>query len=310
MPLTAPESANLVWVFPLRVPRYVSAASADAGNKLYSYPEARRVDWRVFIAVTAVFLRTIEDMRMVPAAVTDRISQSPRLYARIAGALYAVVIVGGVFAELFVRGRLVVPGDAVATAHNIMAHQLLYRTGLAIEVFYLVCNVPITIIFYTLFKVVNRHVALLEAIFGLLSTAVEGVSLLAHYAPLAVLGGDRYLNAFSPEQLQAAAYLSLRLFEGGFAISLVFFAFDCLALAYLIVKSTFFPRLIGVLLGIEGVGYLVNSFALLLLPEVHARIFSYFMPTAIAEIALCLWLLVMGVNVQRWKEQAATAEGA
>jgi len=244
---------------------------------------------------------------MSAAVMTDQISQSPRLYARIAGGLYLVVIVGGLFAEIFVRGRLVVYGDAAATAHNIMTHQLLYRRGLAVEVFYLVCNVPITIIFYALFKVVNRNVALLEAIFGLLSTAVEGVSLLAHYAPLVLLGSDRYLSAFTAEQLQAAAYLSLQLFEGGFAISLVFFGFDCLALAYLIVRSTFFPRLIGALLAVEGVGYLVNSFALFLAPELQTRIFPYFMPMAIAEIALCLWLLAMGVNVQRWNEQAAAA---
>jgi hypothetical protein len=237
----------------------------------------------------------------------ERIEASPRLYARIAGFLYLIVIVGGIFAEIFVRGRLVVHGDAAATAHNIMAHQLLYRLGFAVEAFYLVCNVPITIIFYALFKVVNKSVALLEAIFGLLSTAVEGVSLLAHYAPLVLLGGDRYLSAFTAEQIQAAAYLSLQLFEGGFAISLVFFGFDCLALAYLIVRSTFFPRVIGALLAVEGVGYLINSFALFLAPELQTRIFPYFMPMAIAEIALCLWLLVVGVNEQRWKEQATEA---
>lgn len=244
---------------------------------------------------------------MSAAAMTDQITEAPRLYARIAGGLYLIVILGGLFAEIFVRGRLVVPGDAAATAHNILTHQLLYRLGFAIEAFYLVCNVPLTIIFYALFKVVNRNVALLEAIFGLVSTAIEGVSLLAHYAPLVLLGNGRYLNAFTAEQLQAAAYLSLQLFEGGFAISLVFFGFDCLALAYLIVRSTFLPRIIGVLLAIEGAGYLINSFALFLAPPLQTRIFPYFAATAIAEVALCLWLLVMGVNVQRWQEQADAA---
>ena len=111
---------------------------------------------------------------MSATTIMDQIEQSPRLYARIAGGLYLIVIVGGLFAQIFVRGRLVVPGDAAATAHNIMAHQLLYRLGFAVETFYLVCNVPLTVIFYGLFKVVNRNVALLEAIFGLVSTAVEG----------------------------------------------------------------------------------------------------------------------------------------
>jgi hypothetical protein len=101
--------------------------------------------------------------------------------------------------------------------------------------------------------------------------------------------------------------VSLQLFEHGFAIALVFFGFDCLAMAYLIYKSTFLPRIIGVLLAIEGLGYLTNSFTLFLAPAWQPRVFPYFSVTAIAEIALCLWLLVMGVNVQRWKEQASAA---
>jgi hypothetical protein len=232
------------------------------------------------------------------------VEMSPKLKARIAGFLYLIVIIFGAFAELGVRARLVVPGDPAATARNILAHQGLYRLGFAAEVFYLVCNVPLTVIFYDLFKVVNQKVALLEAIFGLVSTAVEAVSLLAHYAPIVILGGASYLSAFTPGQLQAASYLSLQLFEGGFAICLVFFGFDCFALAYLIVNSRFFPRIIGGALAIEGVGYLVNSFAAFLAPQLQARIFPYFMPTALAEVALALWLLVMGLNETRWKEQA------
>jgi hypothetical protein len=81
-------------------------------------------------------------------------------------------------------------------------------------------------------------------------------------------------------------------------------------MAYLIVHSKFLPRLIGVLLAIEGLGYLVNSFSLFLAPALQARIFPYFAASAIAEVLLCLWLLVMGVNVQRWKEKAEAAEGA
>lgn len=232
---------------------------------------------------------------------------SQKTRARIAGFLYVIVIAGGLFAEIFVRGRLVVVGDPATTAQNIMAHQLLYRMGFAAEVFYLICNVPLAVIFYGLFKVVSRNIALLEAIFGLVSTAVEAVSLLAHYAPVVLLGGASYLSAFTTAQLQAASYASLQLFEGGFAICLVFFGFDCFALAYLIVKSTFFPRIIGWALAVEGVGYLVNSFALFLAPAWQARIFPYFTITALAEVALALWLLLMGINEPRWREQARAA---
>jgi Domain of unknown function (DUF4386) len=245
---------------------------------------------------------------MSTAVLTQRFGKtSPRLQTRIAGFLYLFVIVGGAFAELFVRGRLVVHGDPAATAHNILAHEMLYRLGFTVEVFYCVCNVPLTLIFYNLFKVVNKNVALLMVLFDITVNVIESVSLLAHIAPLVFLGGAHYLNAFTPEQLQAAAYLSLQLFEHGFAICLLFFGFDCFTMAYLIVRSTFFPRFIGVLLAIEGLGYLINSFALFLAPALQARIFPYFVPTAIAEVALALWLLVMGVNEQRWKEQARAA---
>jgi hypothetical protein len=242
---------------------------------------------------------------MSTSLMTDRITEAwPRLYARIAGGLYLIVIVGGIFAEIFVRSRLVVHGDAAATAHNILAHELLYRWGFVVEVFYCVCNVPLILILYNLFKVVNKNVALMMVFFGLVANAIEGVSLLAHLAPLVLLAGGHDLSAFTAEQLQAAAYLSVQLFEHGFGICLVFFGFDCLTMAYLIVHSKFLPRLIGVLLAIEGLGYLVNSFSLFLAPALQPRIFPYFAPTAIAEVALCLWLLVMGVEVRRWKEQA------
>lgn len=233
----------------------------------------------------------------------------PKLYARIAGFLYLLVIAGGIFAELLVRGRLVVSGDAAATAHNIMAHQMLYRRGFVVELVYCVCNIPLTVIFYNLLKVVNRNVALMMVLLDVTVNVIESISLLGHFAPLLLLSGTHHLSAFPPEQLQALSYLSIQLFEHGFAICLVFFGFDCFAMAYLIYRSTFLPRMIGVLLAIEGVGYLVNSFSLFLFPALQPRIFPYFAPTALAEIALALWLLVMGVNVPRWKQMAAAADG-
>lgn len=159
--------------------------------------------------------------------VTNRLMDAwPRVYARIAGALYLLVIVGGAFAELFVRGRLVVHGDPAATAHNILSHELLYRLGFVVEVSYCVCNVPLTLIFYNLFKVVNKNVALLMVLFDVSVNVIESVSLLGHAAPLVFLGSGHYLNAFTPEQLQAASYISLQFFELGFGICLLFFGFD------------------------------------------------------------------------------------
>jgi hypothetical protein len=241
---------------------------------------------------------------MGTAVMTDRITASPRLWARIAGGMYLFVIIGGTFAELLVRGRLVIVGDAAATAHNILAHPMLYRMGFVVEVFYCALNLPLALIFYRLFRVVNRNIALLGLFFDLVVNPIEAISTLGHFAPLLLLGDAHYLRAFTPEQLQAASYISIQLFEHGFGICLVFFGFDLFTTSYLIIKSTFFPRIIGVLLAIEAVGYLINSFSLFLAPALQARIFPYFAPTAIAEIALSLWLLFVGVNVQRWREQA------
>jgi hypothetical protein len=221
---------------------------------------------------------------------------SPRSQARIAGGLYLIVIVGGIFAELIVRGKLVVHGDAAATAQNIMAHQMLYRWGFAVELFYCICNVPITVIFYNLFKVVNRNLTLMMVITDLVVNTIESISLLGHFAPLLLLGGGHYLNAFTPAQLQAASYVSIALFEHGFAIALAFFGFDCLIMAYLIYKSTFLPRFIGILIAIEGLGYIINSFTLFLVPDLQARIFPYFVATGLAEVILALWLLVVGLK--------------
>jgi hypothetical protein len=240
-------------------------------------------------------------MPVTPLAVKE---MSPRVKARIAGFLYLIVIVGGIFAEIFVRGRLVVSGDAAATAHNILTHPLLFRMGFAVEVFYCACNIPLGLIFYELFKVVNKKVALLMVFFSLVGTAIESVSLLAHVSPVIILGGAQALNAFTAEQLQGAAYMSLQLFEYGFAIALVFFGFFCLSLAYAIFKSTFFPRIIGGLLAVEGLLYLITSFAKFISPAVAARVFPFLAVSGLAEVSLCLWLLVMGVNAKKWREQA------
>jgi len=240
-------------------------------------------------------------MPVTPLAVKE---MSPRVKARIAGFLYLIVIVGGIFAEIFVRGRLVVSGDAAATAHNILTHPLLFRMGFAVEVFYCACNIPLGLIFYELFKVVNKKVALLMVFFSLVGTAIESVSLLAHVSPVIILGGAQALNAFTAEQLQGAAYMSLQLFEYGFAIALVFFGFFCLSLAYAIFKSTFFPRIIGGLLAVEGLLYLITSFAKFISPAVAARVFPLLAVSGLAEVSICLWLLVMGVNAEKWREQA------
>jgi hypothetical protein len=142
--------------------------------------------------------------------VTERIVEvSPRLKARIAGGLYLIIIVGGAFAIGYVPAVLFVPGDAAATAHNVLAHELLYRLGLVVHLITIACNIPLALIFYDLFKVVNRRLALLLVFFTLVGTAVEGANLLNQFAPLMLLGGRHYLSVFTTEQLQTLAYMPL-----------------------------------------------------------------------------------------------------
>jgi hypothetical protein len=208
-------------------------------------------------------------------------SASPRLLARIYGALYLVNIVAGAFALGIVPSLLVVSGDPAATAHNIQTHELLYRSGLAAHLLVTVTNVPGAVIFYELMKVVNRRLALLDLVLGLVATTLEAASL---------LGAQGDLTA------------------SGYPLYTVFYGIDFFVVAYLIINSTFLPRVIGVLLAIDGLGYVFNSFATLLAPGFAAHLTPWIqLPILPAEGSLCLWMLLIGVNVERWKEQAKAA---
>jgi hypothetical protein len=236
---------------------------------------------------------------------------SPKLYARIGGVLYLYIILAGIFVELFVRGKLVVSGNAAATAGNIMSHESRWRIAFSAEVLWLACAVALTMIFYVLMRVVNRSIALMGAFFALMSIAVEAMSTLFHFAPLLLLGRASYLEAFDVQQLQALSQLSLGLFEHGFGISLVFFGFEELFRGYLMFRSGFFPRFLGVLVIISGLSYLTNSFALFLSPTLSEIVFPIFIPLAgIPEIILTLWLIVVGLNEPKWQERAARLDAA
>ena len=236
------------------------------------------------------------------------VETSPRLWARIAGAFYLLTIIMGVFAEVFVRGAVVVRDDAPATATNILAHELLYRSGLAADLIMLACYIAVTLLFYVLFKPVSRNISLLAAFFSLVGIAVLAVNTLNHVAPLVFLGGAHYFSAFETNQLQALALMSLRMHTRGYSISGVFFGIYMLLLGYLVFRSGFLPRVLGVLMAIGGLANLIDSFATFLLPSIAARLPDFGMLGGIAELALTLWLLVMGVNAAKWKEKASARQ--
>jgi hypothetical protein len=230
---------------------------------------------------------------------------SPRMLARIAGALYLVNILGGFFAIGYVPAALVVSGDAAATARNILAHELLYRLGIVAHVVGLLTNIPLMVIFYELFKMVNRRGSLLIAGFLLVGTAIEGAYLLNQFTPLILLQSGTPIGELTTAQLQTQVSTPLQLLAIGYSLAQVFYVGYLLLAGYLIVRSTFLPRILGVLLTFGGLCYLIYSFAAFLSPEFAAHLVPYIqLPSGIGELSLCLWLLVMGVNVHRWKEEA------
>jgi hypothetical protein len=230
---------------------------------------------------------------------------SPQPYARLCGLLYLYIIVAGIFAELFVRSRLIVATDAALTASNIMTNEALFRLGFSGELLHIAFDVVVAVLLYALLKPVDRNVALLAAFMRLACDIVLAVTSLSHFVALRLFADADYLNTFSPDQLHTLALLALKLHGDGYAISLVFFSFACLSLGYLIFRSGFLPRTIGALMAVAGVCYFIDSFSHFLSPAFAARLFpGIFIPMFIAELSLALWLTVRGVNVAKWEEKA------
>ena len=230
---------------------------------------------------------------------------SPQTLSRIGGVLYLLIIVTGLFGEMFVRGKLVVSGDATATASNITASQVLWRVGVVGDLIMHVCDIPLMLIFYVLLRPIHKTLALLGVLFNLVQTAALVAFKLNLLVALFLLGSADYLRALEPRQLNALMYLFIKADGYGFGIGLIFFGCACLVFGYLIWKSGYLPRTIGVLMQIAGVCYLTNSFALLLAPSVADAMFpAILIPAFIGELSFCLWLLVKGVNMEKWKALA------
>lgn len=233
---------------------------------------------------------------------------SPRQLARFAGLLYLINILGGFFAIGVVPALLVVDGNIAATAHNIQANELLYRLGLVAHIFIDVTAVGLAVIFYDLFKVVNRRLALLVVFFTLVGTAVEAASLVMQFTPLILLDSGTYSSALSTGQLQALAYMPLGLLAISYSINSVFFGFYGLALGYLVIRSTFLPSAVGVLLMIGALSYMAYGLANLLAPAFAAHLVPYVqLPSIVGEGSLCLWFLFVGLNGPKWEKVAASA---
>jgi Domain of unknown function (DUF4386) len=228
---------------------------------------------------------------------------SPKVKARLAGALLLITIVAGGFAQGYIAGSLIVSGDAAATATNILAHQPLYRLAFATYLVEMACQIAMTVLFYELLKPVSKSASILAAVFGLVGCTIKTLSRLFFFAPLLVLGGARYLSVFDPKQLQALAFLSLRMNYAAETIAMVFFGLNSLVMGYLLFRSTFLPRALGVLSVVGGLGWMIYLYE-----PLARQLESYIVGTGvIGAFVSVVWLLVYGVNEQRWYERSKAA---
>lgn len=229
---------------------------------------------------------------------------SPQVYARIGGLLYLIVIVVGGFSQGFVRSTLIVSGDATATARNILASETLWRASIAGELFMLLCAIGLLLVFYVLLRPVSNSLSLLGVFFNLLSISLEASNKLYLLAVSPLLSGTEYLKGFEPQQLQILAYLSIKSHTNGFHVSLIFFGCAALIFGYLIFKSAYLPRALGIMVQVAGVSYLTGSFASLFIPTFSSLIYpAILLPAFVGELSFCLWLLLKGINVERWTER-------
>ncbi|MCG6955843.1 MAG: DUF4386 domain-containing protein [Gemmatimonadetes bacterium] len=223
---------------------------------------------------------------------------SMRSLARMAGLLYLVIIVCAGFSQGYVRSTMIVPGDAAATAGNILASEGLFRLGFVTDLIAFMADAAVAVLFYVLLRPVSETVSLLAAAFRLVAhPAIGSINLLNHFGVLLLLGGAPHLEAFSMDQLQALTLLSLQMHRYGYLIAGAFFGVHLALLGYLLLRSEAFPRLLGLLLVAAAAGYLIESLSFFLAPAYESLASGLVVVTAsVAEVSLCFWLLIKGVR--------------
>jgi len=226
---------------------------------------------------------------------------SPLVYARLAGFLYLLMVPFAVFSIKYLPSILIVPGDAVATANNIVASESLFRLGIVSAFIVQLINLFLVLVLYKLLKHVNKNHAMLMVVLFLVSIPITMFNELNHIAALTLSSGTEYLSAFSPDQLHALVPLFLDLHEQGIAIAGIFWGLWLFPMGYLVFKSRFLPGILGILLMIGCFGYLIESIAIFLVPDfgVNITIFTFW-----GEILFPLWLLIKGVNVEEWEKRS------
>lgn len=236
---------------------------------------------------------------------------SPSAYARFAGVLYLVITVAAIFAHMVIQEQFIVAGDAAATAANIAANETTFRLGtVGSELIILLSEIVLAVVLYVLLKPVSKTLSLVAAVSRLAMTTIHGLNLLNYYFVFQLLNGGSIATAFSPDQVNALVTLFLDAHSIGFTIGIAFLVPHVLVLGYLIVQSGYFPKVLGFLFIAAGFGYLFDSIGLLLVSGYTTTPGLVAAVIALAEIAFPVWLLVKGVNMDRWETRTLALETA
>ena len=223
---------------------------------------------------------------------------SQRKAAIIAGLGYLIMTILAPFANFFVLESLIVPGDAATTANNIIANELLFRISICCLLIVIICDIVVAWALYILLKPVNKSLSLLTAWFRLVYATIFGIALVSLFSVLQLLSCSDYLTVFDQNQLQAQVMLFFNMFNYGWSIGIVFFGLHLFVLGYLIFKSGYMPRILGILVIVASLGYLIDNFAIILFPNYDVEIGMF---TFIGELLLLLWLLFKGSKIPEIK---------
>jgi len=228
--------------------------------------------------------------------------------ARVAGRLYLLASIIGIFGLIYVP-KLIVPGDATATADHVRTSETIFRLGIASELTGFILFIFVVLALYRLFKGVNEKHALAMAILLLVSIPISLLNVLNEIAALILVSGADFLSAFEKGQLDALAYLFLRLHGQSFVVAQIFWGLWLFPFGILIIRSGFIPRFLGYLLFIAGFGNVTSSFIWLLLPSYAPIIDRFTGVLTAAELPIIFWLLIWGAKEQPSRELTALASG-
>lgn len=235
----------------------------------------------------------------------------PKWYARAGGVLYLIVIALGVTEELFIRERIRAGADAAATFANLQKMEMLWRTGIAMELLMMLAGIPLAMVVYVLLRPVHKELASLALLFNMTCIIVQSACSIQLIEALFPLGRGAYLAAFTPGQLQAMTTLAMQSHLFGFGVALLLGGPFFFISGYLMYTAGYLPKAIGVLYQLAGLGYMFNGFVLVLAPQFAGRAFLIMgLPVIVGETSFALWLLIKGVGTERWRSLAAVRAAA